>query len=210
MSYRLPLPKEQNSGFKIDPASPGFGWADIEGMIRPDPSGANRPDLATYQGSVRDYAYSAGDKIDMVFHLPHDYVMGSDLYFHVHWSHIGTAISGSLILDYHVTYSKGHNQANFSAPVSPTQTVSTPDIATVPQYRHRVDEFQLSASSPSASQLDTDDLEVDGIIVASLIVDTIPTITGGTTNEPFIHTLDLHYQTTGVRGTKSRSPDFWT
>jgi hypothetical protein len=196
------------NGVQLDPSSPAFGWHDIIGAIRPDPLGANSPTLSTYQGSVRDFAYSATDKIDMVFHLPHDYVEGTDLYLHIHWSHIGTAISGSFIIDYDVTYAKGHNQANFATPVSPTQTISTPNIGTVPQYRHRTDEFQLSAASPTATQLDTDDIEVDGIVLVTLTVDTIPTITGGSTNEPFIHTLDMHYQSTGIP-TAQRSPSFY-
>jgi len=128
----------------------------------------------------------------------------------VHWSHNGTAISGSLILDYGVTYAKGHKQALFGVEVAPQQTIATPDIATVPQYQHWLDEYQLSATSPSATQLDTDDIEPDGIVLVNLTVNTIPTITGGTTNEPFIHTLDLHYQTTGLIGTKQKEPDFYT
>jgi hypothetical protein len=40
MSYRLPLPKEQNTAIKIDPTDPQYGWASIEGSIRPDPAGA--------------------------------------------------------------------------------------------------------------------------------------------------------------------------
>lgn len=208
MTNRLIAPHTQGSGMKLDQSDPAFGWADIIGFIRPDPLGSGSPTLDTYRGSVEALSYAASDKITAVFHIPHDYVMGSDLYMHVHWSHNGTDISGSLVLDYHVSYSKGHNQAEFSAPVSPVQTISTPDIATVPQYRHRVDEFQLSAASPSATQLDSDDIEVDGIVLVSVLVDTIPTITGGSTR-PFIHTVDIHYQTTGLIGTKQKSPDFW-
>jgi hypothetical protein len=201
--------KAQGAGIDIDPSSPAPGWADILGLIKPDPLGANAPTLGTYEGNVRGYHYTATDKIDMWFHIPHDYAPGTDLYFHLHWSHNGTDISGSFIIDYAVNYAKGHNQANFTTPVTPQQTISTPDIATVPQRRHRIDEFQLSASSPSATQIDTDNIEPDGIIMANLTVNTIPTITGGTT-EPFIHTLDIHYQTTGIKGTKQRAPDFWT
>jgi hypothetical protein len=42
-------------------------------------------------------------------------------------------------------------------------------------------------------------------------VTTIPSITGGSTNEPFLQTIDIHYQTTdGAAGTKNKSPNFYT
>lgn len=201
--------KDQGTGILIDPASPDYGWADIIGELRPDPLGANAPALSAFRGGlVRCYAYSATDKMDMEFHIPHDYAMGTDLYLHVHWGHNGTAISGSLILDYGVTY--GQRDGTFAAEITPTQTISTPDIATIPRYGHRVDEFQLSAASPSATQLDSDDIEVDGLVMVNLTVDTIPTITGGSPNEPYIFFCDIHYQTTGLMGTKQKASPFWT
>jgi hypothetical protein len=203
------LPKTSGSGIRVDTASPTFGWADIIGQIRPDPAGVDAPVLATYRGTARDYAYDTSDKIDMIFHVPHDYLPNSDMFLHLHWSHIGTAISGSLVVSNHTTYAKGHNQAEFPTSVDAAITVSTPNIATVPQYRHRVDEVQLTAASPSGSQIATSLIEVDGVFIISLIVTTKPTITGGTTNDPFIHTLDIHYQTTGVSGTKAKAPNFY-
>lgn len=207
----LQIPKTSGLGIKVDSTgTPTFPWRDIIGDIVPKTSGPGAPSLAAFRGgSVRSFFYSAGDDGDCVFHIPHDYVPGSDLFIHAHWAHNGTAISGNFVLDLYVTYAKGHNQANFSAEVNPQISVSTPDIATIPQYRHRVDEVQLSAASPSGTQLDSDDIEADGIIVVHFNATTIPTITGGTTNEPAIFTIDLHYQSTNM-GTKQKTPDFWT
>jgi hypothetical protein len=112
-------------------------------------------------------------------------------------------------VDYAISYAKGHNQANFITEVTPQLSVSTPNIATIPQYRHRVDEIQISATSPSATQIDTDDLEPDGLITVGVTVNTIPTITGGSTNKPCFLTLDIHYQSTGI-GTKQKSPNFYS
>ena len=142
------------------------------------------------------------------FHLPHDYAPGTDLYLHFHWSHNGTAISGDMVWEYNCTYAKGFDQANFPALVTGTSTYATTDIATTPQYRHRVDEIQLSASAPSASQLDTDDIEVDGIILMQVNANAIPTITGGSPNEPFLHFVDIHYQA-GYIGTANKAPNFY-
>jgi hypothetical protein len=140
--------------------------------------------------------------------MPHDWAPGTDLYLHVHWGHNGTAISGNMVFTCNVSYAKGHDQANFSAEISPTITYNTVDIATTPQYRHRIDEIQLSAAAPSATQLDTDDLEVDGLIFVNIEATTIPTITGGSPNEPFLFTLDLHYQANYI-GTLNKAPNFY-
>ncbi len=207
----LQLPKTSGLGIKVDSTgTPTFPWADLIGDITPKTSGVGAPALAAFRGgNVRSFFYGAGEDGDCVFHIPHDYVPGSDLYIHLHWGHNGTAISGSLVVNIYVTYAKGHDQAAFAAEINPTITVSTPDIATIPRWQHRVDEIQLSAASPTAAQLDSDIIEADGLILVHFDVTTIPTITGGSPNEPTIFTLDIHYQSTGV-GTKQKAPDFWT
>jgi len=207
----LQLPKTSGLGIKVDSTgTPTFPWRDLIGDITPKTSGAGAPTLAAFRGgNVRSFFYSAGDDGDAIFHIPHDYVPGSDMFLHLHWGHNGTAISGSLVVDFYLTYAKGHDQAAFAAEVNRTLTVSTPNIATIPQYRHRVDETQITAASPAASQIDSDIIEVDGLILVHFNATTIPTITGGTTNEPAFFTLDIHYQSTGV-GTKQKAPDFWT
>ncbi len=210
--YANPLivDKASGGGIKVDTLNPTFGYRDLLGIVQPKTSGVGSPTLAAFRGgNVRRFCYAAGEDGDGEFHIPHDYVPGSDIFLHVHWGHNGTAISGSLVLNWYVTYAKGHNQANFSAEINATQTINTPDIATVPQYRHRIDEFQLTAASPSASQLDSDDIEIDGLIMFHWDVTTIPTITGGSPNKPFLFYIDLHYQSNGM-ATKNKSPDFYT
>lgn len=70
-------------------------------------------------------------------------------------------------------------------------------------------EVQLSATSPSGSQLDSDDIETDGVILVRLYRD--PADAADTLDQaPFVHYCDIHYQTTGI-GTKQRNgPGFWT
>jgi len=69
-------------------------------------------------------------------------------------------------------------------------------------------EVQLSASSPSASQLDTDDLEPDGIILVRCYRD--PGDASDTLNQvPFLHYVDINYQSAGI-GTKQKAPVFYT
>jgi hypothetical protein len=202
------LPKTSGTGLKVDPAAPTFPWRDIIGDVTPR-AGGGAARAAFRGGQVQTWFYTANDLCDMYFHIPHDYLPGSDLYLHLHWAHNGTAISGSLVVDFFTIYAKGHNQANFAAEITPQLSVSTPNIATIPQYRHRVDEIQLSATSPGANQLDSANIEVDGMILIALRSTTIPTITGGSTNAPAFFTCDLHYQSTSI-GTKQKAPNFYT
>lgn len=209
MTGSLTMPKTSGVGIKVDEVSPTFGWRDLEGPINLPQTAAQRPTLQTYSSPVEDYAFSAGDHYGpLKFHIPHDYVPGSDLYIHVHWSHTGTTITGSIVFDYFIIYAKGHGQAAFSAtPINLTHTVSSLTIGNTPQRQHRIDEIQLSATTPSASQLDSDNIEADGMIIIHFDVPTIPTITGGTIDRPFIHYVDIHYQSTNI-GTKQKAPNF--
>jgi hypothetical protein len=88
------------------------------------------------------------------------------------------------------------------------QTIPAPNIATVPRYRHRIDEFQLSSATPTGTQLDSNALEVDGLILCSIKPTTIPTITGGTPNQPAILFVDIHYLSNSL-GTVNKAPNFY-
>ena len=206
----LTLPKRSSCGLQVDKVNPTFGWRDLLGEVNPRNTGAGRPALSVFRGgNIRDFAFSAGDDIDFSFHIPHDYVLGTDIYFHVHWAHNGTAIAGNIVWDFFTTYAKGHNQADFPAEKNLTLTYATVDIATTPQYRHRIEELVISTSGGSATLLDSDTLEPDGVIMMHLNQTTIPTITGGTPNEPFLLFVDIHYQSTSM-ATKQKEPDFYT
>jgi hypothetical protein len=69
-------------------------------------------------------------------------------------------------------------------------------------------EVQLSAASPSAAQLDSDDLEPDGIILVRCFRD--PGDAADTLDQvPFLHYVDIHYQSTNI-ATKAKIPNFYT
>jgi hypothetical protein len=203
----ITLPKTQGEGIKVDVAAPDFAWFDLVGPITYKDVGVGSPVLATYRGNVRDVNFTAGDDYDIKFHIDHDWA-GKDCFIHVHWSHNGTDISGSLVMNHYVTYGKGHSQAPFHAEKNITQTISSLSIANTPQYQTRIDEIPLSIAGGSASLLDTAILEPDGLILVHFDVTSIPTITGGS-GKPFIHFVDIHYQSTSI-GTKQKTPDFYT
>lgn len=200
----LVLPKTSGSGIKVDPAAPTFGWKDLVGDITiRDTTNPVNPTYNVFRGGLRNYQFTVNDECFLMFHMPHDYVPGTDLHIHAHWSHASTTVtSGSVTWSFEVIYAKGHNQAAFSAPI----TTSVTQSASTTQYQHMIAEVQLSAASPSASQLNTSLLEVDGLIEVRCYL-SANSMNG--TPEPYLKFVDIHYQSTGIP-TKNKAPNFYT
>lgn len=203
----LGVTKQSGTGLKVGRT---WGWRDIEGLLYPDATAG--PVRGTFITGVSAFSYSNSKTMDFSFHMPHDWVPGSDLYIHVHWAHnADTTATGDVVFNFNLSYAKGHNQANFPTAIAPSITYALTNLTTTPRYRHRIDEIQISAASPTATQLDTDDLEPDGMILGTITVD----LSGATltttspVNSIYIFTIDLHYQSTNV-GTYSKTPNFWT
>lgn len=200
------LPYPAGNGIKINPDNPQFTWRDIIGAVQPKATGAGSPTRRAYRGGqLGVYSFIANDVCDFCYHIPHDYVPGSDLHFHIHWSHNGTAIAGNAVFDFYYTYAQRTGGMSFPAEKMITVSVSTPNVATIPQYSHRVDEEQLTAAVATATLTASDLIEVDGLIEGTLKLRTLPTITGGYL---FVHTADVHYLSTNI-GTVGKDPDFY-
>ena len=204
----LQVPKTTNTGIKVDSlGTPTFGWHDLLGSLVTDPDDANRAVYTVYQTPVRQLLFiEAVSEAFIGFHMPHDYLPNSDIFIHAHWSHNSTIVTGgSVTFKFDCSYSKGHNQAAFSSsvPISVIQNASTT------QYQHMIAETAASVSGGSGVQLDTDDLEVDGLLLVRVTVDSNDITSSGAIPDVFIHAVDLHYQSTGVP-TKQRAPDFYT
>jgi hypothetical protein len=203
----LVLPKTSGSGIQVDPAAPTWSWRDLEGVIQPKESGAGAPVWTTWSGNIKEWKFVANDIIDLKFHWPHDHVPGTDVYIHVHWSHTGSAISGSATVDYR--YRWGKRDGAYEAERLLSQTISVTNITSHPALTTFVNEIQLSAATPNTTsgtyQLDTDNFEPDGLLKISFKVNTIPTITAG---DFFIEYIDIHYQSSNV-GTKNKASNFY-
>lgn len=206
----IALKKTSGIGILVDAGgTPTYGWKDIIGIVTPRVAPPNAATLNTYRaGQVREWAFAAADRSDNRFHIPHDYAPGTDIFIHVHWSHNGTSISGNAVCDFYHTYAKGHNQEAFQEEKVVTTTYNTVNIATTPRYQHRIDEVQLSTPGGSATMMDTALIEPDGLILVNFSFTTIPTISGGNPNQPFVHFIDIHYQSTQM-STKQKAPNFY-
>lgn len=202
---KLIVSKASGAGVHIDVEAPTWAWRDIIGRVQPKTSGTGTPLRAAYAGgNTADYAFAAGDVTDFNFHIPHDWVPGTDLFFHVHWSHNGTSITGDAVFDAYYQIAKRDGQ--FGAEKNLTITYATTNISNVPRYRHRVDETQMTAAAATPTMAATSEIEVDGIIMLTLKLTTLPTIGGG--GKLFIHTADIHYQSSNI-GTKNKQSDFY-
>jgi len=210
--YHLTQDTVDNVLAYLNGGSTGEGWNDLLGQPGIKTIGVNDPTWNVYRGTIRQYQFSQANMNELWFtyHIQHDYKPGSDLFLHVHWSQNtvdtgGTAgAPGNAKWYFDATYAKGHNQAAFPAPI----TTSVVGTASGTQYQHMLTEVQLSAATPTASQLDSDLIEPDGVILLRLYRD--PTDVADTLNQaPFLHFCDIHYQTDRVN-TKNKAPNFYS
>ena len=208
LNGNLAISNASSRGIKIDTANPDWGWRDIIGKVTPKASGGGSPAREIYSaaGNIGQYAFVVNDICDFEFHIPHDYVPNSNIYFHIHWSHTGTDVSGTMAWSVYHSYAKGHQQMAFSAEKNINISYNTVNIATTPQRRHMITEIQLSYPGGTANTIDTANVEVDGLVLMSAKLTSIPTITGG---KLFLHTADIHYKSTNL-ATKGKAPNFYT
>ncbi len=219
------LQKTSGVGMKVDIASPTFGWKDLPGDIKTRPAAgggaAAQPDYVAYRGSIYGYRFGTNapnnhlHECFVEFHLPHDYVPGSDIYIHTHWSQTTVdtggpaAVPGDSEWFFDVSYAKGYGTAGgsgdpFIAPI----TTSVVCQGSTTQYAHMICEVQLSDSSPSASQLDSDNLEVDGILLVRVY--RTPSAGNDTLDQDtFLHYVDIHHQSTNMP-TKDKNAPFYS
>lgn len=203
----LQVPKAQGEGIRVDSlGTPSFGWHDAIGMLTVDEAGVNKANMAVFRNAILARQFLTASEAYVSIHMPHDYLMGTDIFFHFHWAQASATVTGgSLTWGAEYTYAKGHEQQAF--PNSKLFTIA--EAADTTQYMHHITEGALSVSGGSSSQIDTADLEPDGIIHARVYLDSNDLTDSVTVPDPFLFFVDMHYQSTGV-ATKQKAPPFWT
>ena len=201
--------KTSGLGIKVDLQSPTFGFRDLLGEVFARNTGATKPSRAVWKGGLMGFQFGVSDEEEFEYHITHDYVPGTDIFLHVHWGHNGALVTGGTCsFTYEMGYAKGHGQGAFGANVTGT-IVSA--VAQTNQFSHELSESQVSISGASGTQIDTDNLEPDGVIKVALTLSANNlTVSGGGVPDPFIHYVDIHFQTTGIMGTKDKVPNFYT
>jgi len=210
MSGSLSLPGTQTSAILLDDI---YGWHDLKGEVMPHTFGLYAARRIPFLNTVTAWAHPPSARGDVTYHLPHDYTPGTNLYIHVHWGHNGTNISGNFKVNFDISYARRGPQtliSEWTTPIHSSLLISNVDILEVPRYDHRVDEILLSTPGGAPNLLNTDMIEVDGVIVVNYQVEEIPSIGGSPSeNYPFIFYIDIHYQTTNI-GTVLKDPGFYS
>jgi len=172
-----------------------FGWADITSNIEVRGVQATDPSWAQIgSGPFYAYKFGVGDYVWMTYHVPHDFLPKAPIHFHTHWLTDGTD-TNPLKWEFVYTYATGFDQAAFD-PTGTTVTVEQAASGTA--YQHMVretDAIPIGIGEP------------DGLIHVR-----VGRITNGATDntdDVFMLTADIHYQTTGIKGTRNRIPGFY-
>lgn len=194
MAGQIITPNTSGIGMKIDDTTPDWGWEDITGTIETKGGGTDPTWSIIGAGPFYAYKFAVNDECWMVYHVPHNYAPGTDIYFHVHWMPDGTD-ANSVKWQYTYSIAKGHQQSQFSV-TGTTITSEQSPVGTA--YTHQISETAAVSST---------ELEVDALIRVN-----IKRITNGGTdngNGIFVDTADVHYQSTNV-ATKNKAPNFYT
>ena len=208
LASNLVLPKTSGMGIEVDNASPSFPWQDLFGNItaKATTGAGTNPNWVTYRGGISGFQFAVNDEVWVEYHIPHDYLPGSNIFIHCHWSYIAASMtSGGVTWTFDATAAKGHQQQAFPAPVTLSVAQTAITSASGGQYMHHIAEVQLTATSPTANQLPNSSIEPDSLILVHCYL-SANTLQG--TPPPFLHFCDLHYQSTGV-GTKEKAPNFY-
>lgn len=196
MAWNNPSSLRQYTAEALTNGDSDWGWRDILGPILTRGVGATDPAWTQIGSSVMyAYAFALNDVAWIYYHIPHDYVPGTNFHFHIHWMPSGTN-ANSVKWQVEWMYADGHNQEPFD-PASGITTDTITQTVGGTAFQHYVTE--------TAAQVDPG-MEPDGILYCKFSRIT----NGGTDNTDtiFVLTADVHYQSCNL-ATKNRAPDFY-
>lgn len=175
-----------------------WGWRDLLGTIQVLGTSYNDPAFLSYgTSSTRQFQFSSlvYNEIVISYHIPHDYVPGTPIHLHMHWSDAEPLqASGSVVWAFDIMYAKGHGQAPFSPIGIYTATQTNPEV----QYQHMVAE---------TGEITIPELEIDGIVIVRIYRDIFNP--NDTLMDPvFGHMADIHYRSNSL-ATKNKAPNFY-
>jgi len=215
VTTNLNLSGTSGTGIKIDLTTPTFGWHDLLGPIGVKGIGATDPIWTVYRGSIYAYTFdTATAECFITFHIPHDYVPGTDMFIHMHWSQNvvdtgGTAAApGNIEWNFDISYADGHGTPGGAAdPFIAPKTVTVVQQGSTTQYGHMIAEVQFTSNGGSATTIDRNTIQVDGLLLVR-VWRTKANAADTLNQAPFGHTCDIHYQSSSLP-TKNKSPNFY-
>ena len=143
---------EQDNNYSELDARTAEGWQVMSGSVSTDGI-ANAPPIRLYKGVIGVMAFSAGvlQECTVIFHLPKDYVNGSDIYPHGHVIP-STVSTGDVYWGFEFTWANDYDSSDIllGAPTS-DQIFGTPNTAYVTQTiaaSHQDANCTIEASGP--------------------------------------------------------------
>lgn len=161
-------------------------------------SGPSTPSLTTFRDNIKLNAFTGtGTQINEGFfsiHLLHDLKAGSDMSFHIHWTHNNAAPSGNVKWYIDWAIARGYEAGTFPAAdiVSSVQTAGA-------QYAHHI--------TPDSDIVltNTVEMEPDAILIGRIYRD--PADVADTfEDDAFLMHIDLHYEMTRDGTTEKNRP----
>jgi hypothetical protein len=175
-----------------------YGWRDNIVPVYADTSSPNAPVLDLFRDGIKKYNFAANElsEIYCEWHVDHDYMPGTALYPHIHWSTPSTNIG---VVRWGVEYSvaKGHQQAAFPT----TTTIYIEQTTTGTAYMHYIAEASEANAIPGLN------IEPDTVIIARVFRD------GANANDTleanvFGLCVDMHYLADRY-ATPNKVPNFY-
>lgn len=194
-------------GKKLDRIEPGaaaadYGWRDLTAEVTTRGTGASNPSWQNFRDGIYAYEFPDTGSIKefwIFFHLDHDYAVGSEIFFHMHFAPGNTALAGNVRWGFEFTIAKGHQQGAASVFPSTTTVFATVAVDANSNYEHHVAEISTGVASAN--------LEPDSLVLCRVYRDN--TVAGNLAADVYGFTSDIHYQIDRY-ATKNKSPDFYT
>jgi hypothetical protein len=165
------------------------GYEDLKPTGSFTPGGGSSPSVASSIGIHERYEFSgsANNRASFVFHLDHDYVEGTDIFFHVHHAPTAVTPTGTVIWRVHYQYARGYGLDAYTG-TDLTQDF-TATVTGAAQYEHVITEGAAINDATVGSAIQT-----DGLILAT--VERLGSTDTNTAAEVFLE-FDIHYKSDG-------------
>lgn len=205
--YQPVVSNSKGDGIKLNAENPQYGWRDLLSPTTVyEGAAAHKPTFETFIGNIRAYQFDVNDESFHEFHIPHDYVPGTDVWVHAHWTYNGAAATGSVTWTWEASLAQGYARGVYNAPVLVSATQTAPAVP----LTHMIAAVKLSSSGGVGGLLNTDLIEPDALIKTRLF---LAANTMSDAKKPFMSFSDMHYQSTNL-STKNpihtANTDFWS
>jgi hypothetical protein len=130
------------------------GYDDVPFIIDTIPNtGVSAPTISNFRGGITKTTFSgSGTQLHEIFgtlHIPHSYVPSTPISLHIHWSHVVSSPSGSVVWQLEYTIAKGFSSETFAA----TTTIALTQAAGAQYLHHIIESSDITSTSIEADSI---------------------------------------------------------